>query len=81
MLTALPVIRNALNSSEFTKTNGLFLTDNIGVAIYSYEPKHEGDLGFEKGEKLKILNKWAAHKHTVKTGSVPPFLKRKHKPL
>uniref|UniRef100_A0A3P9N1P4 Tyrosine-protein kinase n=1 Tax=Poecilia reticulata TaxID=8081 RepID=A0A3P9N1P4_POERE len=31
--------------------------DNIGVAIYSYDPKHEGDLGFDKGDKLKIINK------------------------
>uniref|UniRef100_A0A3B5QNY1 Tyrosine-protein kinase n=1 Tax=Xiphophorus maculatus TaxID=8083 RepID=A0A3B5QNY1_XIPMA len=30
---------------------------NIGVAIYSYDPKHEGDLGFDKGDKLKIINK------------------------
>ncbi|XP_037550682.1 tyrosine-protein kinase Lck [Nematolebias whitei] len=33
------------------------LPDNIRLAIYSYEPKHEGDLGFEKGDKLKIINK------------------------
>ncbi|XP_043999420.1 tyrosine-protein kinase Lck [Gambusia affinis] len=33
------------------------LADNIGVAIYSYDPKHEGDLGFDKGDKLKIINK------------------------
>lgn len=32
-------------------------TDNLVVAIYSYEPNHDGDLGFEKGEKLKIINK------------------------
>ncbi|XP_028995790.1 tyrosine-protein kinase Lck [Betta splendens] len=32
------------------------LSDNVAVALYSYEPKHDGDLGFEKGEKLKILN-------------------------
>uniref|UniRef100_A0A3B5M030 Tyrosine-protein kinase n=1 Tax=Xiphophorus couchianus TaxID=32473 RepID=A0A3B5M030_9TELE len=31
--------------------------NNIGVAIYSYDPKHEGDLGFDKGDKLKIINK------------------------
>lgn len=40
----------------------LFLADNIGVAIYSYDPKHEGDLGFDKGDKLKIINKWATFK-------------------
>ncbi|XP_070697944.1 tyrosine-protein kinase Lck isoform X2 [Pempheris klunzingeri] len=33
------------------------LPDNLVVAIYSYEPNHDGDLGFEKGDKLKILNK------------------------
>lgn len=33
------------------------LPDNIVMAIYSYEPNHEGDLGFEKGDKLKIINK------------------------
>lgn len=30
--------------------------DNVAVALYSYDPKHDGDLGFEKGDKLKILN-------------------------
>uniref|UniRef100_A0AAX7U242 Tyrosine-protein kinase n=1 Tax=Astatotilapia calliptera TaxID=8154 RepID=A0AAX7U242_ASTCA len=30
---------------------------NVVVAIYSYEPTHDGDLGFDKGDKLKILNK------------------------
>ncbi|KAM3594013.1 uncharacterized protein V6R79_000669 [Siganus canaliculatus] len=33
------------------------LPDNLVVAIYSYEPNHDGDLGFEKGDKLKIINK------------------------
>uniref|UniRef100_A0A8D3C227 Tyrosine-protein kinase n=1 Tax=Scophthalmus maximus TaxID=52904 RepID=A0A8D3C227_SCOMX len=33
------------------------LPDKLVVAIYSYEPNHDGDLGFEKGEKLKIINK------------------------
>ncbi|CAG09909.1 unnamed protein product, partial [Tetraodon nigroviridis] len=33
------------------------LPDNLVVAIYSYNPKHDGDLGFEKGDKLKIINK------------------------
>lgn len=33
------------------------LPDNLVEAIYSYEPNHEGDLGFEKGDKLKIINK------------------------
>ncbi|XP_047467866.1 tyrosine-protein kinase Lck [Mugil cephalus] len=33
------------------------LPENLVVAIYSYSPDHDGDLGFEKGEKLKIINK------------------------
>ncbi|KAM9842813.1 tyrosine-protein kinase Lck [Aulostomus maculatus] len=33
------------------------LPENLVVAIYSYEPNHDGDLGFEKGDKLKIINK------------------------
>uniref|UniRef100_A0A3P8UCI4 Tyrosine-protein kinase n=1 Tax=Cynoglossus semilaevis TaxID=244447 RepID=A0A3P8UCI4_CYNSE len=35
---------------------GVHSSHNLVVAIYSYEPKHDGDLGFEKGDKLKILN-------------------------
>uniref|UniRef100_A0AAR2M4J4 Tyrosine-protein kinase n=1 Tax=Pygocentrus nattereri TaxID=42514 RepID=A0AAR2M4J4_PYGNA len=30
--------------------------DNLVVALYSYMPSHSDDLGFEKGEKMKILN-------------------------
>ncbi|XP_040916192.1 tyrosine-protein kinase Lck [Toxotes jaculatrix] len=33
------------------------LPDNLVVAVYSYKPAHDGDLGFEKGDKLKIINK------------------------
>ncbi|KAL0969240.1 hypothetical protein UPYG_G00224370 [Umbra pygmaea] len=33
------------------------LPDNLVVALYSYEPNHNEDLGFEKGDKLKILDK------------------------
>ncbi|XP_028293618.1 tyrosine-protein kinase Lck [Gouania willdenowi] len=33
------------------------LPDNVVEAIYSYAPTHDGDLGFEKGDKLKIINK------------------------
>lgn len=33
------------------------LPDNIGLAVYSYEPSHDDDLGFQKGDKLKILSK------------------------
>uniref|UniRef100_A0A4W4FCM5 Tyrosine-protein kinase n=1 Tax=Electrophorus electricus TaxID=8005 RepID=A0A4W4FCM5_ELEEL len=29
--------------------------ENIAIALYDYEALHDGDLGFRKGEKLKIL--------------------------
>ncbi|XP_035249645.1 tyrosine-protein kinase Lck [Anguilla anguilla] len=32
------------------------LPDNLVVAVYSYQPNHSDDLGFEKGDKLKIIN-------------------------
>lgn len=41
---------------HLTKTYYICPADNVVVAIYSYEPTHDGDLGFEKGDKLKILN-------------------------
>ncbi|MBN3277257.1 LCK kinase, partial [Polyodon spathula] len=53
------------------------LPDNLVVAIYSYEPTHSEDLGFQKGEKLKIISKdggeWfmAQSLATGKTGFVP----------
>lgn len=31
------------------------LPDKLVVALYNYEPKHNGDLGLQKGEKLRIL--------------------------
>lgn len=40
-----------------TKTYNILLADNLVLAIYNYEPKHDGDLGFDKGDKLKIINK------------------------
>ncbi|XP_046869890.1 tyrosine-protein kinase Lck [Hypomesus transpacificus] len=33
------------------------LPDDLMIAIYSYEPNHSEDLGFDKGERLRILNK------------------------
>lgn len=29
--------------------------ESIAMALYDYEAIHEGDLGFKKGDKLKIL--------------------------
>ncbi|KAI1895110.1 hypothetical protein AGOR_G00102920 [Albula goreensis] len=32
------------------------LPDNLVTAVYSYQPNHSDDLGFEQGDTLKILN-------------------------
>ncbi|TKS76906.1 Tyrosine-protein kinase HCK [Collichthys lucidus] len=32
--------------------------ESIAMALYDYEAIHEGDLGFKKGDKLKILEEW-----------------------
>lgn len=34
---------------------GPVFTDNLVIALHSYEPTHDGDLGFEKGEQLRIV--------------------------
>ncbi|CAD7678579.1 unnamed protein product [Nyctereutes procyonoides] len=31
--------------------------NNLVIALHSYEPSHDGDLGFEKGEQLRILER------------------------
>lgn len=41
---------------RFSLTPPVFIfTDNLVIALHSYEPSHDGDLGFEKGEQLRIL--------------------------
>lgn len=50
-------VPNVFHLFYLTKTYNVLLADNLVVAIYSYEPNHDGDLGFEKGDKLKIINK------------------------
>lgn len=53
------------------------LPDNIGLAIYSYEPSHDDDLGFQKGDKLRIISKedpewyFAESLTTGKQGYIP----------
>uniref|UniRef100_A0A8C6TXU3 Tyrosine-protein kinase n=1 Tax=Neogobius melanostomus TaxID=47308 RepID=A0A8C6TXU3_9GOBI len=53
------------------------MADNLAMAMHSYEPAHDGDLGFVKGEKLKILNKddpewyFAESLTSGKTGYIP----------
>ncbi|XP_026862799.1 tyrosine-protein kinase HCK [Electrophorus electricus] len=44
---------NRTNSNPpASSTDGV---ENIAIALYDYEALHDGDLGFRKGEKLKIL--------------------------
>jgi hypothetical protein len=49
----------------------------VVIALYSYEGRDEGDLSFEKGEKLIILDDkepdwWLAQRfQTVETGYIP----------
>jgi hypothetical protein len=49
----------------------------VVIALYSYEGRDEGDLGFEKGEKLIILDDkepdwWLAQRlHTEEKGYIP----------
>ena len=35
----------------------IYFTDNVVLAIYSYAPINKDELGFEKGDHLKIINK------------------------
>ncbi|XP_076834840.1 LOW QUALITY PROTEIN: tyrosine-protein kinase Lck [Brachyhypopomus gauderio] len=41
--------------SNYTPPPTSPLPDMLVVAMYSYKPSHSDDLGFEKGEKMKIL--------------------------
>ncbi|XP_042630006.1 uncharacterized protein LOC109107999 isoform X1 [Cyprinus carpio] len=42
--------------SQYTPPPSSPLPENLVVALYKYEPCHSDDLGFEKGEQLKVLN-------------------------
>lgn len=50
-------VLNHFDNEILNKIYNIPLADKLVVAIYSYEPNHDGDLGFEKGDKLKIINK------------------------
>ncbi|XP_074161450.1 tyrosine-protein kinase Lck [Sminthopsis crassicaudata] len=53
------------------------LQDNLVIALHSYKPSHDGDLGFEKGEQLKILEQngewWKAQSLTTGQEGYIPF--------
>ncbi|KFQ46007.1 Proto-oncogene tyrosine-protein kinase LCK, partial [Nestor notabilis] len=53
------------------------LPDKLVVALYNYEPKHDGDLGLRKGEKLRILEEsgewWKAQSLTTGQEGLIPY--------
>ncbi|NXG67591.1 LCK kinase, partial [Hemiprocne comata] len=55
----------------------LALPDKLVVALYNYEPKHDGDLGLRKGEKLRILEEsgewWKAQSLTTGQEGLIPY--------
>uniref|UniRef100_F6ZYN6 Tyrosine-protein kinase n=1 Tax=Ornithorhynchus anatinus TaxID=9258 RepID=F6ZYN6_ORNAN len=55
----------------------LFSPDNLVVALHNYEPVHDGDLGFQKGEQLRILEQsgewWKAQSLTTGQEGFIPF--------
>uniref|UniRef100_A0A9J7XIU2 Tyrosine-protein kinase n=2 Tax=Cyprinus carpio TaxID=7962 RepID=A0A9J7XIU2_CYPCA len=64
------------NKSLSNPTSGSDGSENIAIALYDYEAMHEGDLGFKKGERLRILQEsgewWkAASISTGEEGYIP----------
>ncbi|XP_030075493.1 tyrosine-protein kinase Lck [Microcaecilia unicolor] len=53
------------------------LQEKLVVALYSYEPAHDGDLGFQKGEQLRILEQngewWKAQSLTTGQHGFVPY--------
>ncbi|XP_008491050.1 tyrosine-protein kinase Lck [Calypte anna] len=53
------------------------LQDKLVVALYNYEPMHDGDLGLQKGEKLRILEEsgewWKAQSLTTGQEGLIPY--------
>ncbi|NXD31287.1 LCK kinase, partial [Spelaeornis formosus] len=52
------------------------MQEKLVVALYNYEPKHDGDLGLRKGEKLRVLEEngewWKAQSLTTgQEGLIP----------
>lgn len=49
------VYQRGLLLFSFLLSDHAAVGENITMALYDYEAIHEGDLGFKKGDKLKIL--------------------------
>ncbi|KAF3820080.1 hypothetical protein GH733_015589 [Mirounga leonina] len=70
-------VRDPLVTYEGCNPPASPLQDNLVIALHSYEPSHDGDLGFEKGEQLRILEQngewWKAQSLTTGQEGFIPF--------
>ncbi|XP_009882827.1 PREDICTED: tyrosine-protein kinase Lck isoform X2 [Charadrius vociferus] len=70
-------VQDPLVSYEATSPPCSPLQDKLVVALYNYEPKHDGDLGLRKGEKLRILEEsgewWKAQSLTTGQEGLIPY--------
>ncbi|XP_049676799.1 tyrosine-protein kinase Lck isoform X2 [Accipiter gentilis] len=70
-------VHDPLVSYEATSPPCSPLQDKLVVALYNYEPKHDGDLGLRKGEKLRILEEsgewWKAQSLTTGQEGLIPY--------
>ncbi|OPJ71726.1 tyrosine-protein kinase Lck [Patagioenas fasciata monilis] len=70
-------VQDPLVSYEATSPPCSPLQDKLVVALYNYEPKHDGDLGLQKGEKLRILEEsgewWKAQSLTTGQEGLIPY--------
>uniref|UniRef100_A0A0D9S7X2 Tyrosine-protein kinase n=1 Tax=Chlorocebus sabaeus TaxID=60711 RepID=A0A0D9S7X2_CHLSB len=70
-------VRDPLVTYEGSNPPASPLQDNLVIALHSYEPSHDGDLGFEKGEQLRILEQsgewWKAQSLTTGQEGFIPF--------
>ncbi|NWR98510.1 LCK kinase, partial [Motacilla alba] len=69
-------VRDPLVSYESSLPPCSPMQDKLVVALYNYEPKHDGDLGLRKGEKLRVLEEngewWKAQSLTTgQEGLIP----------
>uniref|UniRef100_A0A8C9KRI5 Tyrosine-protein kinase n=1 Tax=Panthera tigris altaica TaxID=74533 RepID=A0A8C9KRI5_PANTA len=71
------LVPDLLRWFSLTPTPTPVFTDNLVIALHSYEPSHDGDLGFEKGEQLRILEQsgewWKAQSLTTGQEGFIPF--------
>lgn len=44
-----------LNKNSLNVCSCFLDVENIAIALFDYDALHDGDLGFKKGDKLKIL--------------------------